>query len=157
MTRFLRALAGCGATLSTAITLLATHWPTPNAVQGGENAGAAWVRGGWHALGEAAHHLPETPRLLDPLLDDKVLHFHLFFVPAVLWALALGKGLLAPRGRMLVGVLVAWSILDEGTQSATGREVECGDALANLLGVLTGLAAAWPVARWRSGRSKAVG
>lgn len=141
-----------GATVATCLTLLATHWPTPRAVQGGENAGAEAVRSSWRSLSAAADRLPPIPNILDPLFDDKMLHLLLFFGPALLWSLSLGKRILAPAGRKLGLVLLVWSMLDEATQSLTGREVEWGDAATNLLGVVLGVGTAALVARWRQVR-----
>lgn len=152
MTWLLRKLAAVGATVATAITLLATHWPTPRAVEGGENAGAEAVRSSWRSLGEAADRMPSVPSVLDPLFDDKVLHLLLFFWPALLWSLSLGRRILGPAGRKLVAVLTVWSVLDEATQSLTGREVEWADAATNLLGVVLGVGLAALGARWRQVR-----
>jgi len=108
------------------------------------------------ALAMATHwpqlRLPESP----VTSSDKALHVGAFFVWAVLLALA---GVFGPRfsGRnLLLSLLLAlaYGVIDEATQAIPGvnRFVSVGDALANAVGCVAGIAAVWGASRLVSAR-----
>jgi VanZ family protein len=128
-------------------TLLALHVPGPSGFESPDTQ--RQVRGAWEGAGEVAQGIgalaPDAAtRILEPLIDDKTIHFGLFFALALLYGVeaALGRRVRASWIAIIAVGLAVHAALGELLQSALGRIADPYDVVANALGVGCGLAVA---------------
>ena len=125
-----------------AVTMVVLHVPGPSGFESESTQES--VRGAWASAGSVASSLGAlVPDILDPLFDDKTIHFGLFFVLAALFALerVLVRRLDRRSAAAIMAGLMLYAAGGEALQGAMGRIADLGDWVANVLGVLAGFAA----------------
>ncbi len=106
-----------------------------------------WLLAGYWAVLFTATH---TPMPAGPPASDKLLHFSAYFVLAVLFAVwRITRH--APTRRIVqltIGVLFAFAVFDELTQTLVGRHCDALDAAADWAGISAALACVLPLRSW---------
>jgi VanZ family protein len=119
-----------------------------SANQTSANPPAPWLRQlslgllvGYWLLLFVSTHIPQVPPL-HPIATDKVLHLSAYTVLAALLATAWSlRGEFGWRQcLMVVALLTAFAAFDEISQIPVGRHCDARDAVADVVGVLVGLA-----------------
>ena len=106
-----------------------------------------WTVGWWRVLVAAyttflfaMTHIPVPPVEALPVQNDKLLHFLAYGALAGLWGL---RPLHSMRGRVGVTLgLMVFAALDEATQPWFGRTADYRDWLADVVGIVAGIAVA---------------
>ena len=126
------------------LELIALHFPAPSGVQTGSRER---VRATWSVAGRVARAVERrTPelllRIIEPIADDKTVHFLLFLPLGLLAALErrLSGRLTRRSGLLLLAGLCLYAALGEASQVLGGRIVDLGDFVANALGGALGVA-----------------
>ncbi|MGH8496423.1 MAG: VanZ family protein [Gammaproteobacteria bacterium] len=102
--------------------------------------GKLWLLAGWlGVLGATAASLTPSTTPVPLILNDKVTHGFIYLV-LMLWFAGIYK---RQRYLLIAGGLFAMGVALEFLQAHVGRELSGFDVLANLTGIVIGLALAW--------------
>ena len=125
------------------LELLALHFPAPSGVRPAarEEVRGAWTLAGGIARAAAAFVPDRLADAVEPLVDDKTIHFLLFLPLGALSALERRlKGASSARvAALLVLGLAVYAALGEASQVLGGRIADIGDFVANVLGAVVGV------------------